>query len=187
MKIQRMFVIKIHAFLACFFIPMATLYFVSGALYNLGVEGHIEKQVYLLDLDRPFTPDLDRLSELANSTLKERELVLPTGEEKLTSKNGAYKYRWGDLRRLVEIEPADNPLQVDLVYRRRSVLAQVMRVHKGEAGSLVKIFSVSMAVSLLVILFSGVYLALGLPKLRKTALIAIAAGCMTVVPIFVFA
>jgi hypothetical protein len=184
MKIQRMFVIKLHAVLACFFIPTATLYFVSGGLYTLGIEGHTEKTVYQLELDRPFTPDLDRLSGLANSALAERELVLPTGDAKITSKKGAYKYRWGDLKRLVEIEPTDDPLRVELAYRQRNALAQVMRMHKAEAGSIVKVLSVSMAVSLLLILSSGVYLALGLPKLRKTALIALGAGCVVMLPIF---
>ena len=185
MKIQRMSVIKVHAFLACFFIPAATLYFFSGGLYTLGVQGHSEKQVFQLDLDSPFTPDLDRLSELASSALQQRELVVPTGDPKVTSKKGSYKYRWGDLKRLVEIEPTDNPLQVEVVYRQRDALAQVMRVHKAEAGSIVKVLSVSMAISLLLILSSGVYLALGLPKLRKTALISLAAGCAVLVPIFI--
>lgn len=185
MKIQRMFIIKVHAILACFFIPAATLYFVSGALYTLDIQGQIDKQVYTLDLDRPFTPDLERLSELSSSALQQRELPLPTGDALITSKKGSYKYRWGDLKRLVVIQPTANPLQVELVYRQRNALAQVMRVHRAEAGEVVKVLSVSMAVSLLLILSSGVYLAVGLPKLRKTALMALAAGGIALIPIFV--
>jgi hypothetical protein len=184
MKIQRMLVIKLHAILACFFIPMATLYFISGALYTFDVKGHIDKQSYNLALDSPFAPDLVRLSELAKTALDQRNLSLPTGDSAITRKKGSYEYRWGDLKRLVVIHPTDNPLQVELIYRQRNPLAQVMRVHRAEHGRITKIFSLSMAVSLIAILASGVFLALGLPKLRRTALLALGAGFFAILPIF---
>jgi len=185
MKIQRMLVIKIHAFLACFFIPMATLFFISGALYSLDIKGHIDKQIYNLALDRPFTPDLAELSELAKTELDQHELLRPTGDPTIKEKEGSYEYRWGDLKHLVVIHPTNNPLEVELIYRERSPLAQIMRVHRAEAGSLIKIFSISMAISLLIILASGVFLAIGLPKLRRNALFALAAGFIALLPIFI--
>ena len=185
MKIQRMLVIKIHAFLACFFIPMATVYFISGALYSFDIKGHIAKQVFKLPLDSPFAPDLAQLSALARTELDQRDLVQPGGEQAIKEKKGSYEYRWGDLRYLVVINPTDNPLEVELTYRERSPLAQVMRVHRAEAGTLIKIFSLSMAISLLMILASGVFLAVGIPKLRRNALFALAAGFIALLPVFI--
>jgi len=46
MKIQRMLIIQLHAVLACFFMPMALLYFISGALYSFDIKGDVDKQVY---------------------------------------------------------------------------------------------------------------------------------------------
>jgi hypothetical protein len=185
MKIQRMLVIKIHAILACFFIPMATLYFVSGALYSSGIHGDVDKQVFAVDLERPFAPDLAQLSEIASAALRQRELVPPGGDPSIKEKKGSYEYQWGDLRRLVEMTPTANPMQVELTYRERSPLAQVMRVHKAEAGLPVKILSISMAVALLTILSTGVFLALGMPKLRRIALLALGAGILVLLPIYV--
>jgi hypothetical protein len=185
MKIQRMLLIKIHAFLACFFIPMAALVFVSGAMYSLGVKGHIDKQVYTLPLDHPFSPDLAALSALARLELDQRHLVPPGGDTTVREKKGAYEFRWGDLHRLVVIKPTNNPQEVELTYRERSPLAQVMRVHRAEAGSAVKIITVSMAAALLVILTSGVWLAVGIPKLRRNALFALAAGVIALIPVFI--
>ncbi|MEZ5502060.1 MAG: hypothetical protein R3E50_05155 [Halioglobus sp.] len=184
MKIQRMLVIKIHAFLACFFIPMATLYFVSGALYTFDVKGSIDKQVFTLALDRPFAPDLAQLSDVATTALRQRDLALPSGDPSISKKKGAYVYRWGDLKYLVELKPGKDPLAVELTYRQRSPLAQVMRVHRAEAGSLIKGLSLSMAVALLTILATGVYLAVGLPKLRRPALLALGAGVIALLPVF---
>lgn len=184
MKIQRMLIIKIHAFLACFILPMATLYFIGGGLYSYDIEGDIDKQVYQLPLASPFAPDLAQLSVLARSALLERELVQPRGEPSIKEKKGAYEYRWGDLKRLVVIKPTDDPLQVELIYRTRSPLAQVMRVHRAEAGTLAMMFSIGLAIALIVILASGVFLALGLPKLRRTAMLSLGAGLLVVLTIF---
>jgi hypothetical protein len=184
MKVQRMAVIKLHVILACLFIPMATLYFVSGALYTFDIKGKIDKQVYDLPLAEPFTPDLERLSELARTALEQRNQALPRGESTIRNKDGSYEYRWGDLRRLVVIHQTANPLQVELVYRQRNPLAQIMRVHRAEAGLLPQLFSFSMAVSLLTILASGIFLAVGLPKLRRTAWISLAAGFVILLPVF---
>jgi hypothetical protein len=41
-----------------------------------------------------------------------------------------------------------------------------------------------MAVALIMILASGVFLAIGIPKLRRTALLALGAGFLVLLPIF---
>jgi len=184
MKIPRMLIIRIHAFLACFIMPMATLYFVGGALYSSDIKGDIDKQVYELPLDSPFKPELTRLSALARNTLDQHDLPFPGGEASIRETKGSFEYHWGDLRRLVVIEPTDDPLQVELTYRERSPLAQVMRVHRAEAGLPVRVVSIGMAIALLVILASGVLLALGIPKLRRTALLSLGAGLLLVAGIF---
>jgi hypothetical protein len=185
MKIPRMLVIKVHAILACFFMPIALLYFISGALYSFDIKGDVDKQVYTVGLDRPFTPDLAQLSESVKNALDQQKLLLPTGDPTITKKNGSYEYRWGDLKRQVVVKPTDNLLQVELLYRQRSPLTQLMRVHRAEAGSLIRAFSLSMVVSLILIMGTGVFLAVGMPKLRRTALLALGAGFMVILSIFV--
>jgi len=186
MKIPRMLIIKIHAMLACFFMPLAILYFISGALYSFDIKGHVDKQVYTLALDHPFAPDLAQLSELATTALNQRKLSLPTGSAAIKEKKGSYEYRWGGLKRQVVIQPTGNPLEAKLIYRQRSPLTQVMRVHRADAGSLVRTYSLTMVVSLIAILVTGVFLVVGMPKLRRTALVALGAGCLAVLIIFAF-
>ena len=115
--------------------PMALLYFISGALYSFDIKGGVDKQVFTVALDRPFAPDLAQLSGYAKSALDQHQLSLPTGDPAISKKKGSYEYRWGDLKRLVVVHPTDDPLKVELVYRQRSPLTQIMRVHRAEAGS----------------------------------------------------
>jgi len=184
MKMPRMLIMKIHAILACFFMPLAILYFISGALYSFDIKGHVDKQVYTLVLDRPFAPDLAQLSELARKELDQRKLSLPTGSAAIKEKKGSYEYRWGGLKRQVVIQPTGNPLRAKLIYRQRSPLTQVMRVHRADAGLLIRTYSLTMVVSLITILLTGVFLAVGTPKLRRLALVALGAGCLVVLAIF---
>jgi len=184
MKMPRMLIMKIHAVLACFFMPLAILYFISGALYSFDIKGHVDKQVYTLELDRPFAPDLAQLSELARKALDQRKLLLPTGSAAIKEKKGSYEYRWGGLKRQVVIQPTGNPLRAKLIYRQRSPLTQVMRVHRADAGLLIRTYSLTMVVSLITILLTGVFLAVGTPKLRRLALVALGAGCLVVLAIF---
>lgn len=165
--------------------PMALLYFISGALYSLDIKGDVDKRVYTVALRQPFAPDLAQLSEPITAALEQRELSLPRGEPAISRKKDSYEFRWGDLRRLVVAKPTDDPLQVELVYRQRSPLTQVMRIHRAEAGSVLSLVSSSMAFALILILASGVYLALGMPRLRHTALLALGAGALVIAYIFV--
>jgi hypothetical protein len=184
MKIPRLLIIQVHAILACFFLPIALLYFLSGGLYSLDIKGSVDKQVYTLALEQPFTPDLAQLSATVTAALELRELSLPGGDPTIARKKQSYEFRWGDLQRLVVVQPTDDPLQVELVYRQRSPLTQLMRIHRAEAGLLIKILSISMAVSLILVLGSGVFLALGMPKLRRTALLALGAGFIVIFSVF---
>lgn len=180
-----MLIIKVHAILACFFMPIALVYFISGALYSFDIKGDVDKQVFTMTLDRPFTPDLAQLSGSVKTALDQHELSLPAGNPSITKKKESYEFRWGDLKRLVVARPTDNPLEVELVYRQRSPLTQLMRVHRAEAGSIIRIYSLSMVVSLILILGSGVFLAVGIPKLRRTALLALGAGSIVILSVFV--
>ena len=183
-KLKRLFIIKLHAVLGCFFLPLAILYFVSGALYSFDIKGHIDKQVDILTLDHPFTPDLAQLTETTRNALNERRQLQPKGEPTITRKGNTYEFRWGDLKRRVVVHPTTDPLQVEMIVRQRSPLTQVMRLHRADAGTLLRLLSLGMVVSLIAILASGVFLAVGIPKLRRMVLLALGAGLVVLLPIF---
>ena len=119
-KMSRLLIIKIHAVLACFFLPLAIIYFISGALYSFDIKGHIDKQVYTIPLNNPFIPDLSELTKTVKSALKERNQLPPKGNPVITKKQNSYEFRWGDLKRLVVVHPKNDPLQVELIVRQRN-------------------------------------------------------------------
>ena len=165
--------------LAGFLLPMAIIYFISGALYTLDVKGHIDKQEIALKLEQPFSPDLEKLTTVAERALLARQLPLPDGEAVLRKKRGSYELRWDDLSRVVTLVPGRDAYSATLTIRERSLLTQVMRIHRAEAGITFKILAVILAAGLVIIFSTGVLMAHNIPRLRRPVLLAIAAGLTT--------
>jgi len=178
--IDRYQIMRIHVLLAGFLLPVAIVYFAGGALYTLGIKGHIEKQQIVLQLDQPLEPNLDQLTQLVTQALQERKLPLPGGEPVLRKKRGSYELRWDDLEYLVTLAPdRKNALHADLTVRERSLLTQVMRIHRAEAGSSFKVLTIILVIGLTAIFASGIYMAQSIPRLRRPMLISILAGTAT--------
>lgn len=164
-----------HMLLAGFLLPLALVYFIGGALYTLDIKGHVSRQDFVIPLDQVFTPDLDWLVRLTTAELTARGLPVPGGEPALRKKNGRYELRWGDLSHAVKVIAEPESGNVSVTFRERSLLTQVMRVHRAEAGTAFKVLAVILALGLILIFASGVQMAMGVPRMR--APVAIAAGC----------
>lgn len=175
-KINRIQLIKWHALLACFFLPVAAMFFVSGALYTLDIKGSANKKIIMASMNKPFTPDLDVLTKIATQTLQQSNLPLPHGEPFIKKKKNRYQFIWNDLAHSVMLTPTKNDKTVKITFQKRNFLAQIMRFHKGGAGDVFETVSVAMTLSLLFILISGVFMAQSMPILRKPSWIALALG-----------
>lgn len=182
--ISRYRIMQAHMLLAGFLLPIAIIYFVSGALYTLDIKGHVEKQKITLQLESPFTPDLERLTALTKQALLARQLPLPDGEATLRKKHGSYELRWGGLAHVATLTSGHKPRSALLTFRERSPLTQIMRIHRAEAGTTFKVLAIIMAVGLVIIFSTGVFMARTMPKLRRPILLAVAAGLSTFLMLF---
>lgn len=176
--ISRLKIVQLHMLLSSFILPAVLLYIVSGALYTLGVKGHVAKQTFTVALEKPFAPDLALLSGVAEKALVERALPVPEGDPYLKKSKGGYKFRWDDLHYAVTLVANKDNRSVALTYRERSVLTQVMRIHRAESGMTFKIVSIMAVAGLLLVFASGLYMAYTVPKFRNPSLLAIGLGLL---------
>lgn len=183
--LNRFKIIQLHMLLASFLLPVAVLFFISGALYTIGVKGGVAKKSFTVALDKPFEPNLELLSEVAVRALGEKELVLPGGDPYLKKSKKGYRFRWDDLHYSVTMVANRDNRTVDLTYRERSVLTQVMRIHRAEAGSKLKIVSIVSAIGLLFVFLTGLYMAYTTPKFRNPSLVATALGFLTLLTVII--
>lgn len=178
--INRFQIMQVHTLLAGFLLPLALLYFIGGALYTLDIKGHIKKQSYTLQLQKPFEPNLDQLMKVAEAALLERGLPTPKGEPLLRRKHGAFVLEWSGLRYRVTLMPDKVERRAHLVFRERDLLTQMMRIHRAEAGGAFKILAIILVVGLVTVLFSGIYMAQSVPRLRRPFYLALTFGVVIV-------
>ncbi len=154
---------KWHVLLAAVMLPIAVLYFVSGALYTLDIKGKVSKQKINIELHKPFEPNLELLARAAKQSLLEHQLPLPSGEPVLKKKKGVYEMRWSDLQMAVTVRPSSSRVtRAVMTIRERSLLTQLMRIHRAEAGSAYAFLSILLVVALLLVFATGVYMGLGI-------------------------
>jgi len=178
---------KLHVMIAAVMLPVALLYFISGALYTLDVKGSVTKQKINIELQRPFEPNLMVLAKAAKQTLLEHQLPLPSGEPLLKKKKGVYELRWSDLQLAVTVHPSSvNPMRAVMTVRQRSVLTQIMRIHRAEAGSAFIFLSIALVLALLTVVASGVYMGLGIEKFRGMIYKALFSGVLLFFTLFLF-
>ena len=168
--------------LASFLLPVALLYFVSGLLYSLDVKGSIEKKEIAIHLKQPFVADLDKTTKLVEQTLQQNKLPeLSISEPSLKKKKGVYTWYYSELKYAVRLEAKVGATKAKVTFRERSMLAQVMRIHRAEAGTLFMWVSVLLVVGLITIFTTGMLMAQGVAKFWHDAWRASTLGLVMVV------
>jgi hypothetical protein len=81
--LNRSALMKAHALLAAFILPVAIMFFVTGALYTWGIKGDYNTTAYELDLKKPIQGDLAELVALATKELKKQNIEPPSGQAKI--------------------------------------------------------------------------------------------------------
>lgn len=176
--VSRFKIMQLHMLLSSFVLPAVLLYVVSGALYTLDVKGSVAKQTFMVALEKPFEPNLELLTDVVEKTLVDKALILPNGDSYLKKSKDGYKFSWGDLRYSVTAVAKQDTSLVEFTYRERSVLTQVMRIHRAEAGTAFKVVSIMAVLGLLLVFLSGLYMAYTMPKFRNPSLIATGLGVL---------
>jgi len=184
-KISRYQIMRVHMLFAAFLLPLALLYFVSGALYTLDIKGHIKKQKAMLTLDQPFSPNLDVLTQVVKRELTNQGSPFPDSEPFLKKKKGVYELRWSDLRYAVKLQSTPDPMVAKFTFKKRDFLTQVMRIHRAEAGPMFEFLALLLVSGLIIIFISGVYMALSVPKFRHQTFWAVAIGTLTLSVLFI--
>ncbi|RMH11939.1 MAG: hypothetical protein D6698_15750 [Gammaproteobacteria bacterium] len=180
-KITRFKLMQWHALLACFFLPIAATYFIGGVLYTLDIKGHTNETTLKIELDEPFSPNLDDVVWTVREALEARKLPVPESEPILSKKKNRYVFVWKDLKNTVSFSQKAGAKRLLVKVKQRSFLAQLMQFHTANAGTLFKAIAVLMVSALMLILISGVWMAQSTPALKKQAWTALGVGSLALI------
>lgn len=173
---NRPTLMKIHAILAAFILPVAIMYFVTGALYTWSIKGAYESSTHEFHVENPIQADLDELVILAENELSKRELSLPSGKAKIKKIGSSFRLEWTGSSKDVIIEPTANPLIAQIQIKNTSWHRHLVQLHKAKGGTPFKVYSTILAVALLLLFITGFIMALQLSNLRKMVFLSSTLG-----------
>lgn len=175
---QRSTLVKFHLLLAAFLLPAVIMFPVTGGLYTWGEKGSYVSESFTLTLPEPLQPEHDVLQALVSIELANRDLPQPSGKSKIKRAGTSYVFEWTGADHDVTLEPTADPLQAKLTVKDTTWYRLFVQLHKAKGGELFKVYAAVFSVGLLVILGSGLLMALQSPKLRGQAIAAFALGLM---------
>lgn len=167
---SRSLLMKGHALLAAFILPVAIMFFVTGALYTWGIKGDYDTTNHEIKLNTPIQAELSELVAIATKELKKRNIGEPAGQAKIKKIGDAFQLEWTGSKADIILEPTSNPFIARLQIKETSWHRRFVQLHKAKGGNSFKVYAVILAIALLLLLISGFTMAWQTPKLRKVTL-----------------
>ncbi|PCJ87232.1 MAG: hypothetical protein COA54_06945 [Thiotrichaceae bacterium] len=178
---NRSTLMKAHALLAAFILPVAIMFFVTGALYTWGIKGNYVTNTYEINLQQPIQAELAELVSLATKELDKKNIEPPSGQAKIKKIGTAFKLEWTGSKIDIIIEPTSQPLIATLKIKNTSWHRQFVQLHKAKGGEPFKVYAAVFAIALLLLLITGFIMAWQTPKLRKLTLASTSLGIVVFV------
>jgi hypothetical protein len=180
MKIlDRLMLMKMHALLATFILPVAIMFFVTGAFYTWGIKGAYNASSYELHLQKPIQDKYAELVSIVTNELQNKQIDLPSGKAEIKRMDNAYRLEWTGANKDIVLQPTENPLIATLEIKNTSWYRHFVQLHKAKGGTAFKFYAAIFATAMLLLLISGFMMAWQTPQLRKLALISTSLGVVT--------
>lgn len=171
--------ITLHLYLAAFFLPIALMFAATGGLYTISIKGNYNETTHEIALAAPLEADLPALTTLAADELERLGIAVPTGAAGLRKAGTSFELEWTGAERDIALRPTADPLLAKLVVKETTPWRHLVQLHKAKGSEIAKGISVLWAIGLVLILASGMAMALNVPIYRRKALLAGGAGLVT--------
>lgn len=172
---SRQWMVQIHLVLAALFLPFLLLMPLSGALYLLDQKGdQVKENVFVVS----GTPPEDQQAQEKFFREQFSKNNIDYDFEYIKTSPTDYLFR-PTSRTYYVATPIDGVLTMQKV--KPTLLKRMLEIHKGHGPQLIRIFEIAFGFSLLLVAFSGIWIAYVTPKYRKSMLISFAVGFFVIV------
>jgi len=168
---SRSLLINVHLYLAAFFAPVLLMVACSGGLYLVGVKGNVSETA----IDIPAGTELNFDSSTIDQDVA--RLLAVAGEPdqfEYIKRRGGTMFTRPTSRQHYQITQTETGLL--LTRRSPDLQSGMIELHKGHGPLAFKTFQKFMALGLLIVLLSGVWLGVSSSRLRVPTLLTSAAG-----------
>ncbi len=176
MFLNRSVLMKVHTLLAVFLMPVAVMFFVTGALYIWDIKGEEEKTNHIIKIKPSFSGDISEYILVTKNKLKDLNLSNPTGQSKIRVKEGKTIFEWKGAAIEVRVETNLEKLTAKMEVKKSNWYRHLVQLHKSKGGFVFKVYSTILSIALLTLILSGFIMAWQIPKLRKLTITATFSG-----------
>jgi hypothetical protein len=163
---KRTVLVHIHLVFAALLLPFIITFAITGALYTWGVKGAVEANQYDIVLSQPLKYEAEYLHHWLEDVLEIKGIDTPSGQGKMKGNAELYQYQWSGSARSVSVAPSADPLVAKLSIEENSYYRYLVQLHKGKGGTIFKVYAAILAIGLVFLAFTGVIMALKMPKFR---------------------
>lgn len=176
---SRIHIVKIHTFLATLFLPFALLLPLTGVSYLLGFKGDVVKtEAFKLVTQLP--EDESEQIQMFRNTLLQHDFTF----EKMVFKDGEYIFR--PTSRPYYSAKVTQENEVTFFKNEPSLMKRLLEVHKGHGPARLRYLEIAFGIALLIISFSGLWLALSLKAYCKISVVGLTLGALLLMSSFLF-
>lgn len=183
---SRLFLTKLHLWLAALLFPAMLLFLITGALYTWGITGKTDNSERSVAIAAPLSAENEAaLRQIAISELTKAGLSEPSGKARVRKARDSFTYEWTGSQRDITIEPTDNPLMAKVTIKEASLHRTMVQLHKAKGGDLFKIYATVLALALFLLVATGLLIGLKSPPFRRATIIGSATGLVAFVALVV--
>ena len=179
MKIDRKWWIQAHTLVACFFLPTAVLFLLTGVFLVLDVKTPPKETRFSADF-RTVQPNLGEAVSAVQKSLSEKGFPTPTGAASIKTDSKVWQLSWNGTAQSVNVK-CDPTGKADFTVQSNTLLRRLEQLHKSKGGVAFKVLSVAWSAGLFIVLATGSLRALQVKALRNLALITMAVGLIALV------
>ena len=172
MKFDKSLWMKVHLYLSLFFLPVALIYVLTGALYILGVREDVDAKIQEFTL--PSMPQQGEEQATILSVLHANNLKIPNNTDIRVQKGNI---TMGSITYSASITTNK---QGEAIVRvtDRGLYGILVLMHKAKGKFYFDIIAVGFAISLMIFYFSGLIITSFCKKKRKEALLTFTLGLL---------
>ena len=178
-RFNRVFLVKLHMVLAAFILPVALMFFITGALYTWGVKGNYDTEVIKLQLKQSMQSNKEWLTDIVINELAQRDTEIPSGSAKIKKVGNSFYFEWTGASLDVRLEPTRNPFVAKLKIKKTRWHRLFVQLHKAKGGMAFKVYAAVLATCLVILFISGFIMAWQLKKYRALLISSTIAGVIS--------
>lgn len=168
---------NLHAYLAMFFLPMAILFALTGALYIFGITGALNTESYEIELKqplpRPLAQHIDAQEAVMVQYAQAKGIEIPAGKAK-KGKQGVILGSATGYHLVLVADRAENTATLQV--NRPGLYYKAVMLHKAKCGMAFKVMGVGLGITMIVLYLSGIFLFLRNRGMRNKLLWTCLAG-----------